>query len=120
MYEYAVHSPRLDTVLLVEDAIRDSKRDLTRTGLHRALEGRVMYQTLKVILDYLEKSHKIIYVGNKIVWIFTNEKLDRAVLNGREYLKDEPSSDRKPGIRLAVRPAGGIRKEGKRRKPVTA
>ena len=115
MYEYAVHSPRLDTVLLVEDAIRNSKRDLTRTGLHRSLEGRVMYQTLKVILDYLEKSHKITYAGNKIVWIFTNEKLDAAVLMAREY-GNEPSGDRHSGVQLAVRPAGRVSSGGKRGK----
>ena len=86
MYDYAVvHYPRLDTILMVEETIRKSKVELTRTGLYRALSGRVMYQTLKVILDYLEKSHKIIYANNKIVWIFTNEKLDAAARKGREY-----------------------------------
>lgn len=86
MHEYAfAHSPRLDTILLVEDTIRKSRKELTRTGLYHVLEGRVMYQTLKVILDYLEKSNKITYSGNKIVWIFTNDKLDEAVSRGREY-----------------------------------
>ena len=81
----SVHSPRLDTVLLIEDTIRKSARDLTRTGLYHVLKGRVMYQTLKVVLEYLEKSNKITYSGNKIVWIFTNEKLDKAVSRAREY-----------------------------------
>lgn len=73
------HFPRLDTILLVEDAIRKSDKEFSRTGLYRALDGRVMYQTLKVILDYLEKSNKIIYADEKIVWIFTNKKLDKTV-----------------------------------------
>ena len=86
MYEsVSLHSPRLDTILLVEDAIRKSPKELTRTGLYHLLAGRVMYNTLKVILGYLEKSNKIIYSDNKIVWIFTNEKLDRAVSRGRDY-----------------------------------
>ncbi|MFQ5406215.1 MAG: hypothetical protein ACE5DI_03610 [Candidatus Micrarchaeia archaeon] len=79
------HSPRLDTILLIEDTIRKSPKELTRTGLYHVLKGRVMYGTLKVVLDYLEKSNKIIYSGNKIVWIFTNEKLDKAVLRGKKY-----------------------------------
>ncbi len=74
-----LHFPRLDTILLVEDTIRKSHTELTRTALHRVLEGRVMYQTLKAILDYLEESNKITYADNKIVWIFTNEKLNKAI-----------------------------------------
>lgn len=80
-----VHYPRLDTILMVEDTIRNTKKELTRTALYRALEGRVMYQTLKVILEYLEQSHKIIFSNSKIVWIFSNEKLDAAVAKGRKY-----------------------------------
>ncbi|MBI5226886.1 hypothetical protein HY994_06685 [Candidatus Micrarchaeota archaeon] len=80
-----IHYPRLDTILLVEETIRKSPKELTRTGLYHVLEGRVMYQTLKVILDYLEKSNKITYSGNKVVWVFTNQKLDAAVARGRDY-----------------------------------
>ncbi len=86
MSERAVlHFPRLDTILLVEETIRNSPKELTRTGLYHVLEGRVMYQTLKVILDYLEKSNKITYSANKVIWIFTNKKLDAAVARGKDY-----------------------------------
>ena len=86
MYEFAgAHSPRLDTVLLVEETIRKSPKDLTRTGLYHVLEGRVMYQTLKLILNYHENSNKVTFSGNRIVWIFTNKKLYRAISKGREY-----------------------------------
>lgn len=80
-----LHFPRLDTVLLVEETVRKSPRELTRTQLYHVLGGRVMYQTLKVILDYLEKSNKIIFVDNKIVWIFTNRKLDQVVSKSKAY-----------------------------------
>jgi len=86
MYEFAnAHSPTLDTILLVEETIRKSPKDLTRTGLYHVLQGRVMYSTLKVVLTYLEKSNKILYSGNKIIWIFTNPKLDAAIKRGKEY-----------------------------------
>ncbi len=86
MYEFAyAHSPRLDTILLIEETIRKSPKELTRTGLYHVLGGRVMYGTLKVVLGYLEKSNKITFSGNKIVWIFTNEKLDKAISRGRDY-----------------------------------
>ncbi|MEK6954939.1 MAG: hypothetical protein AABX01_08050 [Candidatus Micrarchaeota archaeon] len=64
---------------------KGKQQALARKALHRALEGRVMYQTLKVILGYLEKSDKITYVDGKIVWIFTNEKLDNAIKRGMKY-----------------------------------
>ncbi|MBI5036179.1 hypothetical protein HZC09_02440 [Candidatus Micrarchaeota archaeon] len=80
-----VHFPRLDTVLLVEEAIRKVPSEMTRTALYRALGGRVMYQTLKVILDYLEQSNKITFAGDRIVWVFSNRKLEKAVSRGRKY-----------------------------------
>lgn len=85
MYQQVLHYPRLDTILLVEETIRKSPAELTRTALYRVLEGRVMYQTLKVILAYLEKSNKIVFKDDKIVWIFTNAKLDKAIARGKEY-----------------------------------
>lgn len=97
-----MHFPRLDTILLVEETVRKSKTELTRTGLHRALQGRVMYQTLKVILDYLEQSHKIVYAGNKIVWIFSNAKLDEAIAKGRDYGNASESKERS-GVRRRKR-----------------
>ncbi len=86
MYQsQVIHYPRLDTVMLVEEAIKNAPSELTRTGLYHALKGRVMYQTIIVILGYLEKSNKITYSGTKILWIFRNEKLDKAVSKSKEY-----------------------------------
>ncbi len=81
----ALKQQLLSMGVLVEETIRNSPKELTRTRLYHVLEGRVMYQTLKVILDYLEKSNKIVYSGNKVVWVFTNEKLDAAVARGNDY-----------------------------------
>ncbi|MFH0713226.1 MAG: hypothetical protein V1722_01645 [Candidatus Micrarchaeota archaeon] len=80
-----LHYPRLDTILLVEETIRKSKTELTPTALYLSLQGRIMYQTLKVILEYLKKSNKITFAKNKIVWIFTNAKLDKATTYGKKY-----------------------------------
>jgi hypothetical protein len=71
--ETILHYPRLDTVLMVEDAIKDAKDYPSKTVLWRSLPKQVQYQTFNLILDYLEKSHKIIYTkGNKIMWIFSD------------------------------------------------
>ena len=80
-----LHYPRLDTVLMVEDTIRQAKDEMTRTQLWKSLPKQVQYQTFKIILEYLEKSNKITFANNKIVWIASNPKLDKAVKKGTEY-----------------------------------
>ncbi len=68
-----LHYPRLDTVLMVEDAIKNSKDYPARMELWRALPRQVQYQTYSVILDYLSASRKIIFTkGGKIMWVFAD------------------------------------------------
>jgi len=64
--------PRLDTILMVEDAIKNADDYMTKTQLWRSLKRKVMYQTFKIILDYLEHSGKIIYDkrDRAIIWIW--------------------------------------------------
>ena len=80
-----LHYPRLDTVMMVEDTIKNSKEEITKTGLWYSLPKKVQYQTLQVILDYLEKSNKILFMNKKIVWIATNAKIDKIIKHGNEY-----------------------------------
>jgi hypothetical protein len=79
-----IHYPRLDTVLMIEDAIKNAKEYPTKAQLLRSLPKKVMYQTFNLILEYLQKSNKILIDkrDGKIVWIFGNEKLDRAIARG--------------------------------------
>ena len=81
-----LHYPRLDTVLMVEDAIKNAEDYPSRTGLWKALPRQVQYQTFKLILDYLEKSNKIVFTkDNRIMWIASNAKLEKAIEKGKEY-----------------------------------
>ncbi len=76
-----LHYPRLDTVLMVEDAIKDAKDYPTRMELWRGLPKKTQYQTFKVILGYLEKSNKIIFTkDNKIMWIFADSAKSRELI----------------------------------------
>ncbi|MFH1390799.1 MAG: hypothetical protein ABIH20_00625 [Candidatus Diapherotrites archaeon] len=79
--ETILHYPRLDTVLMVEDAIKKCKNYPTRTGLWKKLPKQVQYQTFKLILDYLEKSKKIINTKNKkIIWVFADNAKTRKLI----------------------------------------
>ena len=73
-----LHEPQLDTILMVEKAIKEAKNYPTRMNLWRALPKKIQYQTFKRILDYLESSNKIMFNSHEIVWIFPdNPKLKK-------------------------------------------
>ncbi|MEK6952552.1 MAG: hypothetical protein AABX29_06055 [Nanoarchaeota archaeon] len=69
-----LHYPKLDSILMVEKAIQESKDYPTRMELWKSLPKQMQYQTFKLILDYLERSNKIMFEEDKIIWIFSNSK----------------------------------------------
>ena len=80
-----IHYPSLKTVLMVENALQNSKMLLTREQLKNKLKKKVMHQTLNVILEYLEVSGKIIDGRKGILWIHNpSKKLDLAIKEGVE------------------------------------
>lgn len=63
--------PRLDTVLMVEEFIKDNDGEYKKKALWENLPKKVMYQTFCVIIDYLVYSRKIsIDSEGKIGWIY--------------------------------------------------
>lgn len=81
-----LHYPRLDTVLMVEDAIKKAKNYPSRMQLWKSLPKQTQYQTFQLILEYLEKSNKILFTkDNGIMWIASNTKLDAAIRKGKVY-----------------------------------
>jgi len=70
-----LHYPRLDTVLMVEDAIKNSKDYPTRTALWKRLPKKTMYQTYKVVIDYLIDSKKVLLTkDDRLVWVFADSE----------------------------------------------
>jgi len=73
-----IHEPQLDTILMVEKAIREAETYPTKKKLLQSLPKQVQYQTFNRILEYLESSNKIIIDGHRIVWVFPdNPKLKK-------------------------------------------
>ena len=68
-----IHYPRLDTVLMVEDALKNAKEYPSKRQLWLALKKKVMYQTFNTILSYLEDSGKILIKDGKVIWIWNPE-----------------------------------------------
>jgi exosome complex RNA-binding protein Rrp4 len=79
-------SPTLNTILMVEDVIKNSPNSvLTVAELKKMLPRQVNHNTLMVILDYLEQSNKIVVGLKGITWIHSrNENLKTAVAHGLE------------------------------------
>ncbi len=73
MGSVVIHYPRLDTVFMIEDAIKKSRNYPTKTQLWRSLPKKVMYQTFNMVLRYLEDSNKIVIdKDGKVVWVFAD------------------------------------------------
>lgn len=63
--------PRLDTVLMIEEAVNKKTGELTVRALWQKLPKRVMWQTFLAALDYLEYSEKVKIDGEKkVCWTF--------------------------------------------------
>ncbi len=86
LQEEVLHFPTLKTVLQVEDLLMNAQKALSREAIKRALGGRIMHQTLNLILHYLEDSGKI-YIGDKgIIWIYNHsKKLSEQIRKGVEH-----------------------------------
>lgn len=64
-----IHWPTLKTVLMVEEAIKNADNPLSIEALKRKLEKKIMDQTLRLILAYLEDQGSILIGKKGIVWI---------------------------------------------------
>ena len=74
--------PRLDTVLMVEEAIFRHKSDKTLNWIWKRLPKMVMWTTFMTIIDYLEYSGKIRVENDKTVtWLWDPEGVRKALGN---------------------------------------
>ena len=76
--ENILRYPRLDTVLMVEEAIQNCKDYPTKTQLWKSLPKKTMYQTFSLIIDYLEYSGKVYLAKNgDIIWIWNPKMVEK-------------------------------------------
>ena len=73
-----LHYPQLDTVLMVEEFIKEHGGEFKKKSLWQNLPKKMMYQTFCTILDYLLYSKKIaIETEGKICWIWNPELVEK-------------------------------------------
>ena len=66
-----LHYPRLDTVLMVEQYIREHSGEYRKRALWERLPRKMMYGTFQTVFDYLLSSGKIALDSDgKVCWIW--------------------------------------------------
>lgn len=80
--EKILRFPRLDTILMVENAIRKYDGEFKKKALWNNLPKSMMYQTFCVVIDYLLYSRKIsIDNEGKIGWISYPKSVNKHIKN---------------------------------------
>ncbi len=75
-----LHSPTLDSVIMVEKTIQKYSQECGKYQLWKKLPKKMMYQTFQVVLEYLEKSGKILIDKEGcVIWTY-NPKLIKQIL----------------------------------------
>ena len=75
--------PNLQTVLMVEDFLKENQdKPLRISEIRKALPKQVMHQTLKIILEYLWKSGKILYGPKGVQWIYSEPEHLKKLMEG--------------------------------------
>lgn len=81
MPQKIIHYPNLKTVLIVEKTLQEADTVISKSELKRRLPTQIMHQTLNLILDYLEKSGKILIGSKGITWVYVDNKKLKTLLS---------------------------------------
>jgi hypothetical protein len=74
----ALHSPTLESVIMVEKTIQKYSQECGKYQLWKKLPKKMMYQTFQIILDYLEEAGKImIDKDGCIIWTYDPEGIKK-------------------------------------------
>ncbi|MCD6447616.1 MAG: hypothetical protein J7L58_01030 [Thermoplasmata archaeon] len=83
MKKSIIHYPRLDTVLMVEEFIKEHSGEFKKKALWENLPKKMMYQTFCIIFDYLLDSGKIaLDKEGKVCWIYNPELMKKYMERG--------------------------------------
>ncbi len=77
IYLYNMHSPTLESIQMVEKLIKKHSQEYGKYQLWKRLPRKMMYQTFQQIVDYLEKSGKIMIDKRDgiVFWTYDPERI---------------------------------------------
>ena len=78
-----LHSPTLESVIMVEKAIQKYSQECGKYQLWKRLPKKMMYQTFQVILNYLENSGKILIDRDGcVIWTYDPKGIKKLISKG--------------------------------------
>lgn len=78
-----LHSPTLESVIMVEKTIKKHSQECGKYQLWKKLPKKMMYQTFQQILKYLEESNKILIDKDGcIMWTYNPERVKKLISEG--------------------------------------
>lgn len=87
--------PRLDTILMIEEFIKENDGEYKKKQLWEKLPKKMMYQTYSLALDYLLISGKIsVDQEGKIGWVFYPQEAQERLKKARLFWKN-PNATKK-------------------------
>ncbi len=78
-------SPRLETVVMVEQFIKEHSGKYKKTNLFQNLPKKIMWGTFSVILNYLWENNKIAVDRNNFIIYIWNPELAKKFINRKRY-----------------------------------
>lgn len=82
-YRNLLHSPTLESVIMVEKIIKKYSQEFGKYQLWKKLPRKMMYQTYLLILRYLQDSGKIfIDKDGCIIWTYDPESINKLIKKG--------------------------------------
>jgi hypothetical protein len=83
--EIITRSPRLETVIMVEEFIKENNGEFRKTELFNHLPKKIMWGTFNVILKYLYENNKIGIDKQGFMIYIWNPELIQKFLNKKRY-----------------------------------
>ena len=83
MEQSILHSPTLESVIMVERTIKEYSQEYGKYQLWKRLPRKMMYQTFLLILKYLEDSGKIIIDKDGcVIWTYNPKRIKKLMKEG--------------------------------------
>ena len=80
--QITTRSPRLETIFMVEEFIEKNSGEYTQMEIFKKLPKKMMWQTFKLILNYLQNINKIILnKDGTIAWIWNPNLMEKYLKN---------------------------------------
>lgn len=80
MKQIVLHYPRLDTILMIEEVLKNAELAISKNELLRRLPKQVMRQTLNLVLDYLEEKCFVVIGKKGVLWVHNDSPKMREAL----------------------------------------